>query len=87
MNPDRHYNTTIKVQNGIGVLARLTIALRKFNVNIQSIDVLPLDNEKNFYDIHIVVDTAKDPEHMEIVMKKLERLIHVISVKFEEIQD
>ena len=77
-----HYRTTLYVQNGLGVIARITIMLRKFNVNIQSIDVVPLDDNKDFYDIHLVLDSTKNREHIAIVMKKLERLIPVVRVTY-----
>lgn len=75
-----HYKVVLNVQNGLGVIARITIMLRKFNVNIQSIDVDPLDEQKNFYDIHLVLDSTKGQSGINIVMKKLERLIPVLKV-------
>ena len=75
-----HYKVVLNVQNGLGVIARITIMLRKFNVNIQSIDVEPLDDQKNFYDIHLVLDSTKGQSGISIVMKKLERLIPVLKV-------
>ncbi len=87
MKKDYHYRVTSKVQNGLGVLARMTILLRKFNVNIQSLDVEPLDDEKRFYDIHITIDTVKDETHIIPVMKKLERLVPVVNVRYEKINN
>ncbi len=80
-----HYNVKAKVENGLGVLARMTILLRKFNVNIQSLYVEPLDDEKRFYNIHIVLDSGKNEEQIYTVMKKLERLIPVVKVDYEKI--
>jgi len=79
---DNHYKVTAKVRNGLGVIARMTIMLRKFNVNIQSFDVEALDDEKRFYNIHFVLDSTKDNREFEVVMKKLERLIPVVKVDF-----
>ena len=72
---------------GLGILARMTILLRKFNVNIQSLDIKPLDNEQHFYEIKFILDSTKNPQAISLVMKKLERLIPVVTVKYEEIQE
>lgn len=74
------YKITIRVQNSPGVLARITIMLRKFNVNIQSIDATPIDTKEFFHDIHLVLESTKNDELISLVFKKLKTLIPVISV-------
>jgi acetolactate synthase small subunit len=79
------YKVNTKVQNGLGVLARITILLRKFNVTIQSIKTIPLKNEKNFYNIKLLLETNKSPRGFSLVMKKLERLVPVVEVAYEKL--
>ncbi|MFA5948081.1 MAG: hypothetical protein WC806_03855 [Candidatus Gracilibacteria bacterium] len=80
-----HYKVVTKVQNGLGILARITIMLRKFNVNIQSLHVTPLDDNNNFYNLYWMLDSTKDPKEFSVVAKKLERLIPILKVKFESV--
>lgn len=87
MNQANHYKITAKVQNGLGVLARITILLRKFNVNISSLEVEALDENKNFYNLYWTVDSTKNEEKFSIVVRKLERLIPVVSVLFKKLDD
>lgn len=77
-----YYKATLRVKNEVGVLARIAILLRKFQINIRSLDVAPIDNEERFSDIHLVMEAKK--EIMEIVMKKVARLIPVIEVNYTE---
>lgn len=79
------YKLTVTVQNKVGVLARISVLLRKFNVNIRSLDASPIDPSEKFHDIHLVIDSAKDSQKIILVMKKLERLIPVVKVLYEEI--
>lgn len=85
MSKIHHYKLVTKVQNGLGILARITIMLRKFNVNIQSLHVTPLDDNNNFYNLYWILDSTKDAEEFSVVAKKLERLIPVLNVTFESI--
>jgi acetolactate synthase small subunit len=87
MKKETNYKAIVKVQNGIGVIARMTIMLRKFNVNLQSIDVKKLDEGNDFYEIHMTLGTEKDDQGMYTVMKKLERLIPVIEVSYKKLND
>lgn len=80
MTQTNHYKVEVKVQNYVGVLARITILLRKFEVNISTLEVHPIPNSPNFSVIHMLMDSSKDPSAFSIVMNKLERLIPVISV-------
>lgn len=85
MNKTNHYKVTLNVQNGLGVLARITILLRKFNVNIQTLEVEALDDNKEFYNIYLLLDSQKDSAAFSIVMKKMERLIPVVSVSWQAV--
>lgn len=76
------YKVTLRVRDDVGVLARITTRLRKFQVSIRTIDVAPLDPEEKFFDIHITVSTEK-PD-LTVVMKKIESLIPVIKAYWEE---
>lgn len=78
-----YYKATLRVVNEVGVLARIAIRLRKFQVNIRSLDVAPIDNTEEFSDIHMTIETKK--KGMPIIMKKLATLIPVVEVKYEEI--
>lgn len=78
-----YYKAILRVRNEAGVLARITILIRKFQINIRSLDVAPIDDEEKFSDIHMTLETQKD-EVVSIVMKKLERLIPVVSVGLEK---
>ncbi len=75
-----NYKITIRVQNSPGVLARITIMLRKFNVNIKSIDATAIDQKELFHDIHLVLESTKNDTEMSLVFKKLKTLIPVIMV-------
>lgn len=77
-----YYRATLRVVNEVGVLARIAIRLRKFQVNIQSLDVAPIDNEEKFSDIHMIIQT--DKKNLEVAMKKLASLIPVVDVKYEK---
>lgn len=73
-----YYKVTLRVKNEVGVLARIATRLRKFEVNIRSLDVAPIDEKEIFSDIHMVIETPK--LSVTTVMKKLQSLIPVISV-------
>jgi acetolactate synthase small subunit len=77
-----YYKVETQVQNQVGVLARMTILLRKFDVNIQAIDVKPLKDGTNFYNINFILESNKDEQAITIVMKKLQRLIPVIKLTY-----
>jgi len=77
-----HYIVTAKLQNTPGVLARITILFRKFNVNIQAVDASPIDEKENFHEIHFILETTKNDNDFAIVMKKLARLVPVIEVEY-----
>lgn len=78
-----YYKVTLRVSNEVGVLARITTLLRKFRINIRSLEVAPIDPEEKFSDIHMEIQS----EHKEIktAMLKTERLIPVISLDYKEI--
>lgn len=77
-----YYKVTLRVQNEVGVLARIAILLRKFRVNIRSLDVAPIDAEEKFSDIHMIIES--EIEDISTPMKKTERLIPVIEVIYEK---
>lgn len=79
-----YYRVTLRVTNEVGVLARITTRLRKFEVNIRSLDVAPIDETETFSDIHMVISTPR--QSVRTVMKKLESLIPVISAFYEKIE-
>ena len=79
-----YYRVTLRVTNEVGVLARIATRLRKFEVNIRSLDVAPIDESEKFSDIHMVIETPK--LSVTTVMKKLQSLIPVISVHYEKIE-
>ena len=85
MQKIHHYKVVTKVQNELGILARIAIMLRKFNVNIQSLNITPSDEGKDFFNISWVLDSTKDEESFAVVVRKLERLIPVLEVIAEEI--
>ena len=82
MTTTHSYKVTLRVRNEAGVLARITVLIRKFQVNIRSLEVAPIDAEERFSDIHMVLETTNS--HADIALKKLARLIPVISVRSEE---
>jgi len=71
-----YYKVTLKVKNEAGVLARITTLLRKFQINIKSLDVAPILNQENFSLIHMVLENPR--QNIDIVMKKVQRLIPVV---------
>lgn len=79
---NNHYKATATVQNKVGVLARMTVMLRKFNINIHSMNIESLDEKEEIFALHFVLDSAKTPEEFDVVMKKLERLVPVIKVEY-----
>ncbi len=74
------FKATLRVRNDVGVLARITTRLRKFRVNIRSLDVAPIDAEEKFSDIHLVIESEKDD--IAVAMRKTEQLIPVIRVTY-----
>lgn len=76
-----YYKVTLRVVNEVGVLARIATRLRKFEVNIKSLDVAPIDETEKFSDIHMIIETPK--LSVTTVMKKLQSLIPVISINCE----
>ena len=80
-----YYRVTLRVANEVGVLARITTRLRKFEVNIRSLDVAPIDETEKFSDIHMVIATPR--LNIRTVMKKLESLIPVTGVFYEKMED
>ncbi len=80
-----YYRVTLRVTNEVGVLARIATRLRKFEVNIRSLDVAPIDEKETFSDIHMVISTPR--QSIRTVMKKLESLIPVTGVYYEKIED
>ena len=75
------FKATLRVQNDVGVLARITTRLRKFRVNIRSLDVAPIDENERFSDIHMVIES--DRHNIDVAMKKTEQLIPVIQVEYQ----
>lgn len=76
-----YYKVTLRVQNQAGVLARITTLLRKFQINIHSLDVAPIDTDERFSDIHMLIENPKGD--VNVVMKKTESLIPVISATYK----
>ncbi len=79
-----YYKVTLRVCNEVGVLARITTRLRKFQVNIRSLDVAPIDDKERFSDIHMTLETTR-PD-ITTVMKKMESLIPVIEAKYAPVE-
>lgn len=77
-----YYKVTLRVQNDVGVLARITVLLRKFQVNIRSLHIEPIDTEENFSEIKMEMESKKS--EMETVIQKVGRLIPVISIDYEK---
>ena len=75
-----YFKVTLRVRNEVGVLTRITTRLRKFQVNIQSLDVAPIDPEERFSDIHMVLETHKTD--IRIIMSKIESIIPVIKANW-----
>ncbi len=75
------YKVTLRVRNEAGVLARITTRIRKFQINIRSLDVAPIDDKERFSDIHMVLETEKDD--IDTIMKKTEALIPVVEVTYK----
>ncbi len=74
------FKATLRVQNDVGVLARITTRLRKYRVNIVSLDVAPIENQEKFSDIHMTIET--DKENIDVPMQKTLTLIPVISINY-----
>ena len=77
------FKATLRVRNDVGVLARITTRLRKFRVNIQSLDVAPIPGDERFSDIHLVIESEK--ENIDIPMRKTEQLIPVVSIEYSKL--
>ena len=75
------YKVTLRVRNESGVLARITTRIRKFQVNIRSLDVAPIDDKERFSDIHMVLETEKD--NIKVIMQKTKSLIPVVEVTYK----
>ena len=77
-----YYKVTLRVRNEAGVLARITTRIRKFQVNIRSLEVAPIDEKEKFSDIHMVLETEK-PD-ITTIMQKTESLIPVVEAFYEK---
>lgn len=75
-----YYKVTLRVRNDVGVLARIATRLRKFQINIKSLDVAPIDKEERLSDIHMILETHL--LSIEVVMQKTLSLIPVISAEY-----
>jgi len=75
------YKVTLRVRNEAGVLARITTRIRKFQINIRSLDVAPIDDKERFSDIHMIIETEKD--NIDTIMKKTESLIPVVEATYK----
>lgn len=82
MTKKTYYKVTLRVRNEAGVLARITTRIRKFQINIRSLDVAPIDDKEKFSDIHMVLET--DRHDITTIMKKMESLIPVIEAHYEK---
>lgn len=82
MTKKTYYKVTLRVRNEAGVLARIATRIRKFEINIRSLDVAPIDDKEKFSDIHMVLET--DRPDITTIMKKTESLIPVIEVHYEK---
>lgn len=82
MTKKTYYKVTLRVRNEAGVLARIATRIRKFEINIRSLDVAPIDDKEKFSDIHMVFET--DRPDITTIMKKIESLIPVIEAHYEK---
>ncbi|MBI5412369.1 hypothetical protein HZA43_04340 [Candidatus Peregrinibacteria bacterium] len=82
-----YYWLHLYVQNGVGVMARINVILRKFGVNIQSIDVSVAEGTSAFSNIVFDLESTRDEHGIGIVMRKLERLIPVVKVEWKKVAD
>lgn len=82
MTKKTYYKVTLRVRNEAGVLARIATRIRKFEINIRSLDVAPIDDKEKFSDIHMVLET--DRPDITTIMKKTESLIPVIEAHYEK---
>ena len=80
-----HYHITLKVQNMVGVMARISILLRKFNVNITSMNISHLDEDERFFELNMEVDSQKPADDFTVVINKLERLVPVVEIEYKKI--
>jgi len=76
------YIVAARLQNSPGVMARITILFRKFNVNIQAVDSRPADEKEEFHKTEFILETTKNDNDFKIVMQKLARLVPVIEVRY-----
>lgn len=83
MTKTHSFKATLRVQNDVGVLARITTRLRKFRMNIVSLDVAPIDESEKFSDIHMVIET--DQDNVDVPMQKTLALIPVIDINYSQI--
>lgn len=82
MTKKTYYKVTLRVRNEAGVLARIATRIRKFEINIRSLDVAPIDDKEKFSDIHMILET--DRPDITTIMKKTESLIPVIEAHYEK---
>lgn len=73
------FHVVIRVKNEIGVLTRIVMLLRKYRINIRSLQIYPIDRKEEFSDMFMEL-IAQRP-HLDLVIAKLGRLIPVIEIK------
>ena len=76
----KQYNVIFHVQNEVGVLARLTIKLRKYSVNIQAMEVHAKKGDEHFSDMHMTLETKGN---IDLILKKIETIVPVIGITRE----
>lgn len=76
-----YYQMPIKVRNGIGVIARITVLLRKYEVDIHELTTEHIDPRFSY--VKIIVKKPKTP--IDIICKKLERLVPVVEASYKEV--
>lgn len=85
MTMTHSYKVTLKVTNEVGVLARISTLLRKFRVNISSLDSAPLPGKSRFSEIRMILDAKQNKEEFAIIMRKTHKLVPVLECSFSEI--
>lgn len=79
----KEYQMTVRAVNDMGVLSRISILMRKYSVFIEKIHAEPIDSSEKFSDIIITVKGKE--KNFDTAMKKIERLIPVLSVNYAKL--
>ena len=79
MSSRNTFQLLIRVKNEIGVLTRIVTLLRKYQINIRSLHISPLDKKERYSDMLMELHSKR--EEIDLIINKLYNLIPVLEIR------